>query len=89
MNTLSAIGWAASLGVGFSVGLVYFLLLFRTARLHLLDGPTIEIVALYGMRLVLVVVVFWLLVQHGAPSLLIGFAGFLMARFAVRRIVRA
>jgi F1F0 ATPase subunit 2 len=89
MTTIPTMTIAIALAAGFAVGLVYFFLLFRTVRLHLMDGPTAEIIVLYGIRIVLVGVVFWLLVEYGALSLLVGFAGFLMARFAVRRIVRA
>lgn len=89
MNTLSVMGWALSIAVGLAVGLAYFGLLYRTVRMQLGDGSALSIIGLYVLRLVVVGVVFWLLVQHGALSLLLGFGGFLMARFAARRIVGA
>ena len=89
MTMLSPLGWGVSLAVGLAIGLVYFGLLYRTVQMHLSEGPALPIVGLYVLRFALIGLVFWLLVQHGALSLLLGFGGFLMARFAVRRIIRA
>jgi F1F0 ATPase subunit 2 len=87
MNTFEVLGSAVSLVVGIAVGLVYFGLLYRGVRMQLSDGPTLSNIGLYVLRFALVGGVFWLLVQHGALYLLLGFGGFLLARFAARRIV--
>ncbi len=89
MTTISTLAIVLSLASGFIVGLAYFGLLYRTVQMHVGHGSAFSIVGLYVLRLGLVGLVFWLLAQHGALSLLIGFGGFLMARFAVRRFVGA
>jgi tellurite resistance protein TehA-like permease len=89
MSSLVTAGSVLSLLAGFAVGLVYFGLLHRAVRMQLSDGPTLPVVGLLVLRFALVGVTFWLLVQHGALSLLLGFGGFLVGRFAVRRIVGA
>ena len=89
MTMISALGAAVSLAAGLAVGLAYFGLLYRTVQMHVGHASAISIIGFYVLRLGLVGLVFWLLVQHGAMSLLLGFAGFLMARFAVRRFVGA
>ncbi|HKJ72633.1 MAG TPA: ATP synthase subunit I [Alphaproteobacteria bacterium] len=89
MSTLAAVGWALSVAAGLAAGLVYFGLLYRGVRMQLSNGSALSIIGLYVLRLALVGGVFWLLVQHGALNLLLGFGGFLIARFAARRVAGA
>lgn len=82
---LGLIGFAA----GAILGAIYFTLLRRTARLHAEGGAVSTIVGLYALRIVLAVGVFWGVAHLGALPLLLALAGFLAARFAVRRRVES
>lgn len=70
---------------GIALGALYFILVHRTARLHAAAGPAGRIAALYAIRLILAVAVFWAIAQQGAMPLLLTLAGFIVARMIVLR----
>jgi F1F0 ATPase subunit 2 len=74
---------------GVALGALYFVLVHRTARLHAAAGPAWRIVALYALRVVLAVAVFWVIAQQGALPLLLTLAGFIVSRMVVVRRVGA
>lgn len=89
LTALSAAGAGAALAAGLALGVVYFLVLRWTVRLHVGGGSARVLIALYAGRMAAAVAVFWLLAQHGAPALLLGLLGFLVARGLVRRLAGA
>lgn len=72
---------------GAALGMVYFSLLYRTARLLAAQAPMARIIPLYLLRGAAALAVFWFLAQQGALPLLAGLLGFVMARFLVQRQV--
>lgn len=82
-----AYGWP--LLSGLAAGLVYFLLLARTARLHLEGAPLRRLLPIFALRLAIALALFWAIAQHGALSLLLALCGFLLARLAVQVTVAA
>lgn len=89
MSTLSAFQYAWPLLSGLAAGLVYFLLLAQTTRLHLEGAPFVRLLPLFALRLAIAIALFWLIAQQGALALLLALAGFLLARFAVQFTVVA
>ncbi len=79
---LTLLGYAIA---GAAVGLVFFLALLRSTESLATGGSLGGIIALYGIRIGLVVTAAWFTVQQGALPLLCGLAGFLVARVLVRR----
>lgn len=78
---------ATYLATGVALGAIYFLLLFRTVRLHASQAAATRIVLLYVLRFALAASVFWVIAQQGAAPLLLGLLGFLIARVAGQRWV--
>jgi F1F0 ATPase subunit 2 len=70
---------------GVALGGLYFVLVHRTARLHAAAGSAWRIIALYAVRFVLAITVFWAIAQQGAMPLLLTLAGFIVARMVVMR----
>lgn len=88
MSGIAATEIALYVAVGLALGAAYFVLLSHTVRLHVANAPTARIVPGYVVRLGAAVAVFWVVAQQGALPLLLTLAGFLAARFAVRRFLR-
>lgn len=86
---MSAIDIAIYLGAGALLGALYFALVFQTARLHAAQATASRIVPLYLLRIASAVAAFWFIAQQGAMPLLTALLGFLVARFAVQRLVGA
>lgn len=89
MTALSPAEIALYLLAGGALGVAYFLLLLRTARLFAAQGKAGQgkaatVVPLYLLRIGGAVAVFWLIAQQGALALLLALAGFLVARFGVQ-----
>jgi F1F0 ATPase subunit 2 len=80
---------ALFLAAGAALGALYFILVYRTARLHAAAAPLTPIVALYLVRLGLAAAAFWLIAQQGAIPLLLALAGFIAARMVVLRCAGA
>lgn len=84
MTTAALFGFLA----GLVLGLAYFAALAAEARAWARRAPWLHHLLLLGGRLAAALLVFGLLVQYGAASLLAGFAGFLVARQAALRFQR-
>ena len=89
MNPISPTEIALYLAAGGALGAVYFALLARPVRLHVAQAAAMRIIALYALRIVAAVAAFWVIAQRGALPLLLALAGFLAARAATRRWLRA
>lgn len=75
---------AMFLGAGAALGTLYFMLVYRTVRLHAIRATATHIVPLYLMRVALAVAVFWVIAQQGAMPLLLALLGFVIARMIVQ-----
>lgn len=75
------------LATGFAVGLLYFAALYHGLRLQLGRQHRIRAAMLHLLRPALALAGFGALAQAGAPALLSGLAGFLLARALARRRV--
>lgn len=84
MSAVPAQIYALAAVAGLFLGGLYFLLLARTARLHVSGASTARIIPLYALRLSLALGVFWIAAQHGALVLMLTLAGFLLGRTAVQ-----
>jgi F1F0 ATPase subunit 2 len=72
--------WTTALTAGAGLGLLHFSGLWLTVRACLRPGLRRLILPGQAARLALCAVVFWALAQDGAAALLLGLAGFWLAR---------
>jgi len=84
---LALIGLASRLAAGFALGLVYFLAIWRSARLLGEGGRAISVLSLTIARIALLGGALTLASLEGAPRLLAMALGALLARAAVVRAV--
>jgi F1F0 ATPase subunit 2 len=89
MTSISPPEWVLYITSGAAVGVVYFALLLRTVRLHSSRASVGHIIALYAIRMIAAISVFWLVAQNGALPLLLALMGFLAARIAIQRFAGA
>ncbi len=80
---------ALYLTAGAALGASYFVLLFRTVRLHASQAAALRIVPLYLVRFAAAVSAFWLIAQQGAYPVLLALLGFLISRFVIQRWMRS
>jgi hypothetical protein len=78
-------GMAAHLAAGFALGLVYFLAIWRSARLFAEGGRALSVLSLTIARIALLGGALTLASLEGAPRLLAMALGALIARAAVVR----
>jgi F1F0 ATPase subunit 2 len=81
---VTPIDYALYPGAGALLGALYFVLVFRTARLHTEGAAASRIIPLYALRIGLAVAAFWAIAQQGAMPLLLALLGFLIARMLVQ-----
>jgi F1F0 ATPase subunit 2 len=84
---MSVVEYAFFAAVGAVVGALYFLLLYRTVRLHAAGAEAARVVPLYLLRAAGAVAVFWFIAREGAVPLLLALAGFLVARYAAQQFI--
>ena len=72
---------------GAALGVVYFLLIFLSVRMHAAGAPYFQVVPLYALRLAGALAAFWYFAQQGAAEVLMALAGFVLARAATQRII--
>ena len=84
MSAMPAQVYALAVFSGLSLGVCYFLLLARAARLHVSGVSVARIIPLYALRVAVALGVFWMAAQYGALALLLTLAGFLLGRVAVQ-----
>ena len=89
MTVTAILSLTAYGAAGATLGVFYFLLLHRTVRIFTEGGAVLGAVSLTAARLTLAVLVFWWIVQAGAAPLIAALAGFVAARIATGRMVRA
>jgi hypothetical protein len=88
MTAIDTVQSLLYLTAGGVLGLVYFLLLHATLRLHTRRSDASILVILYVGRVGGAILAFWAVAQAGALPLLLALAGFLAARLAVSRMIR-
>ena len=72
---------------GAAMGVVYFLMLFASVRMHAAGASFFRVVPLYALRLAGAAAGFWYFAQQGTAELLMALAGFVLARAATQRFV--
>lgn len=72
---------------GAATGALYFLLLYRTVRLHAAGAAIARVLPLYLLRAAGALAVFWLIAREGAVPLMLALAGFLVARYAAQHFL--
>ncbi|NMM46546.1 hypothetical protein HH303_18795 [Rhodospirillaceae bacterium KN72] len=88
-TTLAAIlGFLPYLGAGLALGVVYFLVLYKSVRLHTADASAGRMIGLFLLRVALALAVFYPFARIGAGPLLAALVGFMIARFAVQGFIR-
>ncbi len=88
MSEVLTIDLAAWIAAGAVVGVAYFLILYRTARLLADGGPWTGAAPLYLLRGAVAVAAFWFAAQHGALPLILSLLGFLAARYSLQILLR-
>jgi len=76
------------LGLGLLAGLAHFYLLRRSVDLIASEGSALGIIPLVLVRFGLIAAVLWYAAQYGALPLIAGLGGFLLARIAVRHLLK-
>jgi len=84
MNAIATPEAILFFAAGVLLGAGYFGLLYWSLHLHTAQAPIGRTVSLYVLRLAMVAVAFWLIVQHGALPLLLALLGFLVSRTLAR-----
>ena len=74
---------------GAGLGILYFALVHRTARLLAASRGGLRVAALYALRMVLAVTLFWQAAEAGALPLVAALVGFVAARAVVLRRTEA
>lgn len=85
---MSYLEYAFYAAVGAAVGALYFLILYRTVRMHAAGAAVARVLPLYLLRAAGAVAVFWLIAREGAIPLLLALAGFLVARYTAQYLVK-
>lgn len=89
MSSVNPTEFVLYLAAGATLGAAYFTMLFWTVRLYTSQARTLRVLPLYVLRLAAAATVFWLIAQQGAVPLLAALLGFLMARGAAQRWLKA
>lgn len=85
---MTYLAYASFAGIGAATGALYFLILYRTVRLHAAGAAIALVLPLYLLRAAGAIAVFWMIAREGAMPLLLALAGFLVARYAAQQMVK-